>query len=79
MPFVITSPCIGEKAADCVETCPVDAIHEGPDQYYIDPDLCIDCAACEPVCPVNAIYQEEFVPEDEKEFIDKNRDFFRNR
>ncbi|GMA56007.1 hypothetical protein GCM10025858_05100 [Alicyclobacillus sacchari] len=47
MPFVITSPCIGEKAADCVETCPVDAIHEGPDQYYIDPDLCIDCAACE--------------------------------
>ncbi|MCL6446404.1 MAG: 4Fe-4S binding protein, partial [Alicyclobacillus sp.] len=55
------------------------AIHEGPDQYYIDPDLCIDCAACEPVCPVNAIYQEEFVPEDEKEFIEKNRNFFRNR
>ncbi|WP_067621804.1 indolepyruvate ferredoxin oxidoreductase subunit alpha [Alicyclobacillus acidiphilus] len=77
MPFVITSPCIGEKAADCVETCPVDAIHEGPDQYYIDPDLCIDCAACEPVCPVSAIFQEDFVPEDEQEFIQKNADFFK--
>jgi ferredoxin len=77
MAFIITSPCIGEKAADCVETCPVDAIHEGTDQFYIDPDLCIDCAACEPVCPVNAIFQEDFVPEDEKEFIQKNADFFK--
>jgi ferredoxin len=77
--FVITSPCIGEKAADCVETCPVDAIHEGEDQYYIDPDTCIDCGACEAVCPVSAIYMEDFVPEEEKEFIQKNRDFFKNR
>ena len=76
--FVITSPCIGEKAADCVETCPVDAIHEGDDQYYIDPDTCIDCGACEAVCPVSAIFQEDFVPEDEKPFIEKNRAFFQN-
>jgi ferredoxin len=77
--FVITSPCIGEKAADCVETCPVDCIVEGEDQYYIDPDTCIDCGACEAVCPVSAIYQEDFVPEEEKSFIEKNRAFFQNR
>jgi ferredoxin len=74
--FIITSPCIGEKASDCVETCPVDAIHEGEDQYYIDPDTCIDCGACEAVCPVSAIFMEDFVPDDEKPFIEKNRLFF---
>lgn len=79
MAFVITSPCIGEKAGDCVETCPVDCIHEGEDQYYIDPETCIDCGACEAVCPVSAIFQEDFVPEDEKSFIQKNADFFKNR
>lgn len=74
--FIITSPCIDEKAADCVETCPVDCIVEGDDQYYIDPDTCIDCGACEAVCPVSAIFQEDFVPDDEKSFIEKNREFF---
>lgn len=77
MAFVITSPCIGEKAADCVEVCPVDAIHEGEEQYFIDPDTCIDCGACEPVCPVEAIFEEEMVPEDEKAFIQKNAEFFK--
>lgn len=77
MAYVITSPCIGEKAADCVETCPVDAIHEGDDQFYIDPDLCIDCAACEPVCPVTAIFYDGDVPEEEQSFIQKNVDFFK--
>ena len=76
MAFVITEPCIGTKDAACVEVCPVDCIHEGEDQYYIDPEVCIDCGACEPVCPVDAIYQDEFVPEDELEFIQKNADFF---
>ena len=76
MAYVITSPCIGVKDASCVEECPVDCIHEGEDQYYIDPEVCIDCGACEPVCPVDAIYQDEFVPEDELEFIQKNADFF---
>lgn len=76
MPYVITSACKDEMAADCVEECPVDCIHEGPDQYYIDPDTCIDCGACEPVCPVEAIYQDEFVPEDEQEYIEKNAAFF---
>lgn len=77
MAYVITSPCIGTKDASCVEECPVDCIHEGEDQYYIDPDVCIDCGACEPVCPVEAIYQDEFVPEEEESFIQKNADFFK--
>lgn len=73
---MITSPCIGEKYAECVEVCPVDCIHEGEEMYYIDPSVCIDCGACEAVCPVEAIYPEEEVPEEEKEFIQKNREFF---
>ena len=77
MAYVITSPCIGVKDASCVEECPVDCIHEGEDQYYIDPDTCIDCGACEPVCPVEAIFAEEFVPQEEQEFIQKNADFFK--
>ncbi|HET7658220.1 MAG TPA: ferredoxin family protein [Bacillales bacterium] len=77
MAFVITSPCIGEKAAECVEVCPVDCIHEGEDMFYIDPSVCIDCGACEAVCPVEAIYPEDEVPEDEQEFIQLNRDFFK--
>lgn len=76
MTFVITSPCIEEKAADCVDVCPVDCIEEGEDQYYIDPDVCIDCGACEMACPVSAIYHEDDVPDDEKEYIEKNRKFF---
>lgn len=67
MAHVIVSPCIGEKAGECVEVCPVDCIHEGEDQYYIDPDVCIDCGACVSVCPVMAIYQEDEVPEEERD------------
>lgn len=76
MAFVITSPCIEEKAGECVETCPVDCIVEGESQFYIDPDICIDCGACEAVCPVEAIYPEEEVPEEETKYIQINRDFF---
>ncbi|RIV20197.1 4Fe-4S dicluster domain-containing protein [Alicyclobacillaceae bacterium I2511] len=76
MAFVITSPCIDEKAADCVEVCPVDAIHDAGETYLIDPDTCIDCGACEPVCPVSAIFQDDFVPDTEQEWIAKNREFF---
>lgn len=77
MAFVITSPCIGEKAAECVEVCPVDCISEGKDMYYIDPDRCIDCAACEAVCPVEAIFPDDEVPEEEEKYIQLNRDFFK--
>ena len=79
MAFVITSPCKDEKAAECVEVCPVDCIHEGDDQYFIDPDVCIDCGACESACPVEAIYYEEDVPESEQEYIKKAKQFFANR
>ncbi|MBM7643896.1 NAD-dependent dihydropyrimidine dehydrogenase PreA subunit [Scopulibacillus daqui] len=77
MAFVITSPCKDEKAAECVETCPVDCIHEGDDMYYIDPDSCIDCGACEAVCPVEAIYADDEVPVEEQKFIQLNKDFFK--
>lgn len=76
MAFVITSPCIGEKSADCKEVCPVDCIEEGEDMYYIDPDLCIDCGACGSVCPVDAIFIEDEVPDEEQAYIEINRQFF---
>ncbi|TCP31700.1 4Fe-4S binding protein [Scopulibacillus darangshiensis] len=75
MAFVIASPCIEEKAAECVETCPVDCIQEGDNMYYIDPDICIDCGACEAVCPVEAIFQEEDIPDGEKDYIKKTLNF----
>ncbi|SMO77675.1 4Fe-4S dicluster domain-containing protein [Melghirimyces algeriensis] len=77
MAFVITSPCKDEKAAECVEVCPVDCIHSDEVMFYIDPDTCIECGACEPACPVEAIYEEEMVPEEEKEYIQINADFFK--
>ena len=78
MTHVITEPCIGTKDASCVDVCPVDCIHSTKDdeQYHIDPDTCIDCAACETVCPVNAIYFEDDVPEEWKSYIDKNKEWF---
>jgi len=79
MAFVITSACIDEKAADCVEVCPVDCIEEGEEMYYIDPDICIDCGACEAVCPVEAIFMEDEVPEEEREYIELNRRFFQDQ
>ncbi len=77
MAYVICEPCIGVKDAACVEVCPVDCIYEGPDQYYINPDECIDCGACVPECPVEAIYEDVEVPEQWKHFIQKNADFFK--
>ena len=62
MSYTIAEPCIGVKDASCVAVCPVDCIYEGDDQYYINPDECIDCGACEPECPVNAIFPEESLP-----------------
>lgn len=79
MAFVITSPCKDEKAAECVTVCPVDCIEEGPDQFYIDPDVCIDCGACKSVCPVDAIEEEyDLTPEQEVD-LDRAEAFFANR
>lgn len=79
MAFVITSACIGEKSGECVETCPVDCISEGSEMFFIDPDICIDCGACEAVCPVEAIYPEDEVPESERKYIQLNRGFFKQK
>lgn len=69
MTFVVTENCIKCKYQDCVEVCPVDCFYEGPNFLVIHPDECIDCALCEPECPANAIFSEDEVPADQKEFI----------
>src|SRR3546814_15054263 len=66
MTFVVTNNCIKCKYTDCVEVCPVDCFHEGPNFLVIDPAECIDCTLCEPERPAHAIYAEDDVPEDQK-------------
>jgi NAD-dependent dihydropyrimidine dehydrogenase PreA subunit len=71
--FVITDACIGVKDRSCVDVCPVDCIHDEEDadfKLYIDPDECIDCGACEPACPVTAIFSEDDVPADQKVYVE---------
>ena len=72
MTFVVTEECIKCKYTDCVEVCPVDCFHEGPNFLVIDPDECIDCTLCEPECPIEAIRPEDDVPEDQKQYIQIN-------
>lgn len=74
MPFVVTENCIKCKYTDCVEVCPVDCFHEGPNMLVIDPDECIDCTLCEPECPVEAIMADEDVPEEMQECIALNEE-----
>lgn len=74
MTFVVTENCIKCKYTDCVEVCPVDCFHEGPNFLAIDPDECIDCALCVPECPVEAIFDEYDLPDDQQEFIKINAD-----
>ena len=82
MTYYIVEPCIDLLDKSCVEVCPVDCIHfdEGVDRMeYIDPDECIDCGACEPVCPVTAIFAEDDLPEDQKEFAEININWFKDK
>lgn len=72
MPFVVTENCIRCKFTDCVEVCPVDCFREGPNYLVIDPDECIDCALCEPECPAKAIYSEDDLPDNLKQFAELN-------
>jgi ferredoxin len=72
MTFVVTESCIKCKYTDCVDVCPVDAFREGKNMLVIDPDECIDCAVCVPECPVSAIYAEEDVPADQRDFTAEN-------
>src|SRR4030066_386727 len=77
MTYVVTESCIRCKYTDCVEVCPVDCFHEGPNFLVIDPDECIDCTLCVPECPVNAIYAEDDLPEDQRQFIALNAELAR--
>ena len=72
MAFIVTESCIKCKHTDCVEVCPVDCFYEGPNFLVIHPDECIDCALCEPECPVDAIFSEDELPDDQIEFIEIN-------
>ncbi len=63
MTYTIAEPCVDLKDKACIEECPVDCIYEGARMLYIHPDECVDCGACEPVCPVEAIYYEDDVPD----------------
>ncbi len=72
MTFIVGENCIKCKHMDCVEVCPVDCFYEGPNMLVINPDECIDCALCEPECPVDAIFAEDEVPEDQLQFIALN-------
>ena len=85
MTYTIMEQCIDVKDQSCVEACPVDCIHPASadpdfDQHkmlYIDPDVCIECGACEPVCPVSAIRQDSDVPDDMKHYTQINADYYK--
>ena len=72
MTYVVTENCIRCKYTDCVDVCPVDAFHEGPNFLVINPDECIDCDVCVPECPAEAIFAEDDLPEDQRQFIEIN-------
>jgi ferredoxin len=78
MTFVVTEACIRCKLTDCVEVCPVDCFHEGPNMLVIDPDECIDCTLCEPECPVEAIYSEDELPPGQEKFLELNAELSRD-
>ncbi len=72
MTMVVTQPCIVCKDKSCLAVCPVECFHEDEQMVYIDPDECIDCGACVPECPVQAIFYEADVPDQWKNFIELN-------
>lgn len=84
MIYVIAEPCVGVKDTACVDACPVDCIHptkgeaeyESAEQLFIDPDTCIGCGACVPVCPVSAIFGLEDVPQKWTHYTKANADWF---
>ncbi len=76
MTYVIAQPCVDLKDRGCVEECPVDCIYEGNRMLYIHPLECVDCGACEPVCPVEAIFYEDDVPEEWNAYTEANDAFF---
>ena len=84
MAYIIAEPCVGTKDTACVDACPVDCIHPRKDEpdfekaemLYIDPDTCIDCGACAPECPEDAIFPDDEVPEQYADWTAKNAAFY---
>ena len=76
MTYIITEGCIDLLDKTCIDECPVDCIYEGARQMYIHPDECVDCGACEPVCPVEAIFYEDDLPDQWKDYYTANVEFF---
>ena len=76
MTYVIALPCVDVKDRACSDECPVDCIYEGERSLYIHPDECVDCGACEPVCPVEAIYYEDDLPDEWSDYSKANVEFF---
>ena len=76
MTYVIALPCVDVKDRACIDECPVDCIYEGERSLYIHPDECVDCGACEPVCPVEAIYYEDDLPDMWADYYKANVEFF---
>ncbi len=76
MTYVIAAPCVDVKDRACVQECPVDCIYEGERTLYIHPDECVDCGACEPVCPVEAIFYEDDLPDRWAPYLADNAAFF---
>ena len=81
MTYVIVEPCIGVKDKGCIDVCPMDCIHgtDHDELFYIDPEECIDCGACVPACPVEAIFAEAEVPEKWQHFTQVNADYFKDK
>ena len=78
MPHVVAKPCDGCRYTDCVVVCPVECFYEGEKMLYINPDECIDCEACVPECPVEAIFHEDDLPDEWKEYVEINADQSQN-
>ena len=72
MAYVVTESCIRCRYTDCVEVCPTDCFHEGPNFLAIDPDECIDCGVCVAECPADAIFSGEDVPDSQRSFVELN-------
>jgi NAD-dependent dihydropyrimidine dehydrogenase PreA subunit len=76
MAYVIAEPCVDVHDRGCVDECPVDCIYDGPRKSYIQPDECVDCGACQAVCPVMAIFHEPDIPAEYRRYVQIERDFF---
>lgn len=76
MTYVVAEPCVDVLDKGCIDECPVDCIYEGARMLYIQPDECVDCGACEPVCPVQAIYHQDDLPAEWSHYVEVNAEFF---